>query len=371
MGMPALLVTLLFGAPWAKSAEADDREAIARAVAAAYDDNRAKFPFGSFRIDLWEGQASDAASARRGKFSKSVRTQGEFVFIPENASYTSVFGDEDFEAAISRPSEKQMTSTLMSFRALTNGKLSLLDRVMPTSKASRPGRTVMIEAGPEEFIRFVKFPLALGSPEAGRNDFSRNVLAALDKKPGWALEAVEDHVSYETREVVRIALKSPTGRVAYWVDLERGGIPLRHRFETEDGKFVSESYQDDLRSVKGRGWLPHTLTWFDPGSGGTKRLVVLASDFETPLDVATFRMDFPSPIGVLDRATNRVYKDTRYIDLNHLPGPSSAESVPVSSGPPAALAGETEAARGPGWLFAGVAMIGIGAVALWWFLKHK
>ena len=368
MARIALLMTLLLSP---SAAGTEDRDVLARAVAAAYDDNRAKFPFGSFQIDLWEGQAPDAASARSGKFSKSVRTQGELVFIPENARYTSVFSDDDFEAAISRPSERQTTSTLMSFRALTNGKLSLMDRVTPTSKPSRTGRTVMIEAGPEEFIRFAKFPLALGSPEAGRNDFSRNVLAALDGKTGWALESVEDHVTYETREVVRLALRTPTGKVAFWVDLERGGIPLKERFETEDGKFASETYRDDVRLVEGHGWLPYAQTLFDPGSGGTKRLVILASNLETKIDVSMFLLSFPTPVQVYDRATNRVYKAAKTIDLNHLPGPDSPDSVPVSASPPADQPGEIEASRSPAWLLAGLAMIGLGAVAVWWLSRKK
>ncbi len=343
--MKTLLATFILLLP--TQAPKDSGRDLARSVAGIFDDNRSKFPFGEFRIECVSGEASSLKEARADRYLKSHRTMGEYVFIPDHARYRRAFSNRDMEEETRRPSATQSTSTLVSVQALHNSKLSLIDRQAASLKGSEPDHLVAIVAGVAEFNRFAFVPLALGLRDSVRGDLARDVKLALDGRDGWSLEAVEDRATFEGREVVKVVLKVGDARRIYWVDPERGGVPLMMRDEMAGGKQVTELVQEDLRQVKGRGWLPFAMTMFHD-DGRVQRVLIRSEACENPLSASVLGLDFPVPVAAQDQVTNRVYAPQKYWHLDELSGPNSPKATPVARpdlGPPV-LPGERES---PSW----------------------
>ena len=239
--------------------------------------------------------------------------------------------------------------------------MTLLDSIDVSKKADSLDHQAQIIPGSETFQRELICPLNVGSPTPGSYDLGDILQRARTPSEGLTLAVVEG-TEYEGRDVMHLAITSGAARRDYWVDLERGAVPLR--IESSEGGTVERLVvYEDLRQVGGRGWLPHRQTIYFSESGLTKQLTVSKSNFDSPVDHSAFRMEFPEPMAIINTAVMTRYAPQKVWDLSNLPSPSSPKSrriVLSEPGPPAAtMAGE----RSP-WPVWAMPVILLGAVAL-------
>lgn len=347
------------------SAVLSDRSAILRAVVDAHDENRAKFPFGSVRLEYWDGYAAGVDEAVKGNLKDAYSGSGEYLFNGTDALCSKLFPKEALAATTQSLGAGQLSSRLDSFRLLTNGKLTFTERI---AYAGKGGISLghIITSGPNDFFKFVEFPLSLGFPEDQRQDLGYWARIVLNGRPKFGIAAIEERAMMDGVPTVRIALTLPNGVRTYWVDIERGAIPLRIEDEVNGGNHFYWSC-GDIRHVDGRGWLPFTMTTLREG-GRTRRLIIKEASFDSPPPAAAFRIELDQPTKVANTAEGRSYTERRHIDLNDLPKPTSRESIPLGRGPvagPPSSFPDRRSPRPPYYTMAALAVVIAVVVVLW------
>lgn len=368
-----LIVMLLISAFRPASLDAAEEAPAAQAgfleeVAKGYEQNRAKFSRGRVRFALHDGFADDAESARAGKLRDACIAVGEYAFNIEGPRpdyrYSKEFSAEDLEAHTKRISGSQTSTHLYSFRALSNGELTLFDHI-----TWQPGQglnhSAQIEAGGQPLFSPADFPYELGFPEANLRDMSRQIRSALAGEDGASVGSVEEAVALGGRALSRFTLKLRNGEATYLVDAQAGWLPLEKRSRTKDGGRIDVFY-DDFRNVPGRGSLPFVKTTYLDGAA--RRLVIEQADFDSKPGADAFSLDFPEPRGMVNAASGVWYRSPRKTwSLASLPRPSAAgvqklgarRGPGTSDGPGFQPAGERE----PSSWFGAPLAIGIGCLA--------
>ncbi len=169
-----------------------------------------------------------------------------------------------YDPELERSSTKDLghgrsTSSWASLRVLTDGRntFQLHMSVNGDQAEIKPGTELFHRAGA------MRPPLALGLPEP--------ILGA-DHFQGILTDALAGHdrftASYEgDGEVdgrpVSIVVTKRNGQVArrYWLDLERGAIPLRGEEYSADGRLWIRMIHRDVRELSGGRWLPYVVRW--------------------------------------------------------------------------------------------------------------
>lgn len=338
-----------------------------RAVADAYEENRARFNFGSVEFEYWDGYARNLEAATRGDLNDAHRAEGSFAFDGPNALYSRRFSDEAMAATTVESGGGWRSSRLDSLRVLTNGMVTFTERVDFAGAGRGNAQGHVISPGVDDFFQFASVPLDLGRPQDRRQDLAAVIRMVLDGKAGFGVEAIEEGVDVEGVSTIRIALKLPNGMRTYWVDLERGSIPIRVQEDVAGGNQI-DLHHGDIRYVEGRGWLPFAMTTFLKG-GRVKRLVVERAAFASPPARETFRIELDRPTAVANVAEGRGYTARTVYDLNNLPGPSSRESTPLGTamlpGRDLSLPGVREAPRPPYFTIGAIAIACAVAVIAW------
>ncbi len=157
------------------------------------------------------------------------------------------------------------------------------------------------------------------------------------------------------------------GKCTYWIDLNRGTVPLRILDHYNRTNLDIIFNFDDLVQVPGAGWLPRRMLHVI-GTGITVyRLVVKEIDLQHKPPLSAFQLEFPEPVGLGDSARKLVYKRRKTWSLLNLPSRSSGEArpaIPMTYVAPPDLPGELES--GPPWVLFGsiivLLLVSVGAV---------
>ncbi len=338
-----------------------------KAIAAAYDENLAKFPRCQSELKVRVGKADGIAEARKDEFRTSAEGEGRFAFIPGHWIYEFNFSREALLAAARSTPGNKISGSLVSSASIADSRRTLAVRTFPGFDLKSVTRLGTITAGPGEFFRGLTVPLALGVPEGQRDDLASDLRSALT---GGAtrIDSVNDHEVFEGHKVVTIVVSTPDQKRTYWVDVERGAIPLRLTGVSRDGSTTLEVYLDDLQLVPGHGWYPNVRTlWM--GGGHARRVQLLQPKWDVKDDLTTFRLQFDDPVGIFDRAAMLSYSPRKVWDLETIPKKGSADAAVVrdTPAPPRpALPEEREPSFvGRYLLFGGLATVGVVAIALW------
>ncbi len=329
--MTYLVVLTLLIAQAKEGTGRDSANDLATSVAGAYDENRSKFASGVIDFDYTKGDADTPREARAGTLKKSFTAPARLIFKGNDAMYSRVYSDADIRATTTQLPGNQMSGFLMSLRALTDGRSTILDRFLPGNDVMKPAHSVSVLLGSDEYRRYAKSPLSLGVPSASRSDLARDILSH-GGAAEFVLDKVDGHVDFEGRDVVRIVLKGKYAKRTYYVDLNQGAVPARifDEVDFDQTHLTIDTYHDDVRQVPGRGWLPFVTTIFNKAAG-TERLKITSADFEKRVDLDAIRLDFEAPTGVVNQVEKRTYTPRKSWSLHKLPSASSPDSQPLPS----------------------------------------
>jgi hypothetical protein len=260
---------------------------------------------------------------------------------------------------------------------MTNGEVSVSE--MLDVHPNRPGylRAIKMLDGKDFFLQFFDLPLSLGQPDSQQADnIAIRLRQVLDGNPDYSVAELSEKESFEDRPVVKLAIDSPRGRHVYWIDMERGAIPLKTEFQRHDDnalRLASVTFNDNLVNVADHGWLPFRRSWRYESSGDSGYQKILKAEFNQPPDRSALGLEFDEPVALRNESSKLSYEPRKFWDLASLPAAGSrgirktppSEPIPLDQAPQ--LPGEL--ARSPNY-----SLIALGALALvaavgggaWW-----
>jgi hypothetical protein len=350
-----------------------EADALAHALHDGFASNQSSFPFGQISFVYIRGIAKGDVSARSGDFGSSYTASCLYNYNGTTARYERIFRDEDMRAA-NKKVGNEITSIIDTFRMATNGECTLYDSIAIAEKVKSRG--TKLSPGARDFDRDFQFPLSLGRPLVGGfYNLGKSLQGALQGEPGRRIKTVEAHFKYEGRDVVRVVLTTTTGEVEYYVDTERGAVPLKivDRESASDRLAAQQviHYLDDLRLIPGHGWLPFKQSWWYSVDGRGYQIVLGEANFESPPGESAFALDFPKAISLVDAAKGIRYPPNRTWNVLRLPRTDSSgvEKVEYSSIPDDAvpkLPGEMPARSGYSLLILGAAAAALAVGTMIW-----
>jgi hypothetical protein len=337
---------------------------VLKAVSGIYDENKAKFLNCAITFEFVDAYAVSFEEAARGVLTDVQRTDGKFAIRGQQIAYECVFSDDSMRAAAVQVADGRTATRLNSFRAVTNGKLTITDRILVGSEGKLQ-RGTHIDSERGEFFTLVQIPLSLGVPDNYREDLSRVFGMIVERAAGMQLKRIDEGVEISGVKTIRVELSTARGKRVVWVDPERGGIPLLTHDEMSDGTSYRLQY-GDVRLVPDHGWLPFDTITYLPG-GRVKRLRVKTLDFGKLAD-ETFRLAFPAPVAMINLASNVSYRPQKAWDLSSLPSATSENVTPLATVP--ATDPEFPTSRGTGLPYFQIAILVISIIGiagfLWW-----
>jgi hypothetical protein len=312
-----------------------------KALATSYGANRSLLRYGSIEFSSATGTAATPEAARSGQWMVRSETTGRYVFDGPRAYFENVFSREQMRANRRKIGDGRHSTTLHSRRVLTDGRITLSDRISLDDSGDKFIRAAQVDPGTRVFYMNYACPLALGEPDPKSFDLSHDVHLALDSR-AYTWELRDD--SFEATPVMHLTLQSGEFQRQYWIDVERGSIPREIRDQSGPGKPGMRIYHDDLRPVGDGAWLPFTMTIFFH-DGECKQLTIRKAEFGRRPPPSAFRMEFEEPEALINTADMVHYRPRKVWDLTELPSIASGEAHRVTLQdvpPPPVMRGQDE-----------------------------
>ena len=223
---------------------------------------------------------------------------------------------------------------------LCDGEATLVDRPFVNDSGSALASSAMIRAGAEHFLNAFDFPLWVGQDGlSGPYDLQRESRRLAEGK--CAVKEIDFHSRLDSLDVCKVVLDFGSGQRTYWVDINRGAIPLRIE-DSRGPKKTHISVQDDLRFIPNAGWLPFTQRLVMQDGKIVREIHITEAEVHLKPDVSEFQLDFPSAVKMYDDARKRKYLPRKTWSLLQLPSPNSPDAKPFTpklSVPPPELPG--------------------------------
>lgn len=311
--MPTFLLCVLVGAfPGGKD------DSLVQAIRNAYEANLEALSSGTLRFRCTSGNAESLDAVLAGRWTDRNVGEGLFASNGTDSRYECLFPPADLNRHRRRLDEGSFYTTLTSVRVLTDGRLTLIDRVGATRDGTMHTYSPRLFGGTTEYYQNVTLPLALGGKGQGYLHLGADIARASAPDSQWRLTAVDDDEELDGAAVIKLTFESPeTGRI-YWVDPARGAIPLKVE-SYRKGKLLLTFLRKDLRFLSNKGWYPFREVSFVQGGIAREYLIDETSDFERPPAPATFRLAFPKPIPIINQAESVRYPGRVVWDLKTLP----------------------------------------------------
>lgn len=313
-----------------------------RAIHDAFVSNQAAFPFGQVKFTFIQGTAKNEVAARDGNFEPGYGASGIYVFAQRRARYERVFSEEDMRKS-NQYMNNSILSILDSFRMATNDEITLYDSISATARSGL-ARGLRLAPGRAIFDRDFRFPLSLGQPNvSARENLGKFLRNALETNSGTRVSKIESDLVFEDHPVVKIAFTLKYGSSEYWIDLERGAVPLkvveRAAATGTSRELRTVTHFDDLRLVPNRGWLPFKESWWHSRDSTGGQIVIQEASFDRPPKSAAFNIEFPQPISIVNEAKGVRYPPRSVWNITSLPssGSRGVEKVEYASVPEAEI----------------------------------
>jgi hypothetical protein len=233
------------------------------AILSAYESNReALGRYGSIRFRLQSGEISNAdrlpaAQLARASYQATGKGAGFLAFEGAKRRCDYLYPNPEIARWMKVTGPNQFSLKLRSFRILADDATTLLDLPGLNMDKVTELHTAKLD-GPEKADQYLRsLPLALGARDPGAYDLGRALRAALRSAGEHRLDAIAIDSSLG-QPLLKITLGSDNYEMKseYWIDLERGAIPVLYRYVELEGSLHWQIVLDDLRFVGGRGWLP-------------------------------------------------------------------------------------------------------------------
>jgi hypothetical protein len=328
----------------------------------AYKANKDAFSFGTFRFDYTRGSAANVSDAMSEVFSKSVEEAGFFAFEGKNARFELIADPKGLAAMTTRVNEHTVSSVASSFRSLTDGESTLLDLMMPD-----PSGTALIHGRAEVYpgsaqfysSAYFEFPLLLGSDEPRAFDLFRDLNEV--KNGGMSVEELDFDSELDGLKVCKLSIRYKSGKCSYWIDLNRGCLPVRV-FNRYDAGSESTMIFSQLERISNAGWLPRRRLSVVANGAVVDRLVVTEIDTLHKPTASVFELEFPEPTVLVDRTKKLASTGRKKWSLLNRPIAVSAATRPFLQTPaPAEMPGEIDGL--PRWALIALAVSGLALVA--------
>jgi len=314
---------------------ADDSAKQIEFLRSSYKANKDAFAYGSFRFEFTRGSSKSSADAESEVFAWAFREDGFFVFDGENARYELLADPKVLAAATKRIDERHSTSFITAFRSLTDGTFTLLDNLQPVERNTALRHGAIIHPGTYLFYRSgsFSFPLYLGDKGKGGadHDLFRDLTALKDGKVSLAELDMDSRLG--DRKVCRFSFTRKDGTCTYWIDLDRGSVPLRIHDHYNPNNQDTTYIFSDLEHVANAGWLPRRRLHFFAQGQIVDRVIVTEIDTWNKPQPSVFQLDYPEPIILFDDARKLVYPRRKSWSLLDLPDPASPGVKPVMPRP--------------------------------------
>lgn len=371
-----------------------DDGSLPQAIRTAYEANRtALSSFGTVHFRESDGflpagsraTLSDVAGA---DWTRLSNLDGLYVFDGRSARFDHVFPLRDELARRVQVDKDTWRTPLSSWRALTDGQTTLLDLLGITDDGSARRHNPRLIGGTEQFHETIEFPLQPGNPRptGPPPDLGQDLARAASNSADWRLTHIREDLLIGSVPVVGLTFSATAeGRRQYWVDLERGAVPLRI-LDSGTGPGRSALLWDfgDVRSV-GRGWLPFRMTLAIIGDLSADERVegvnlrekrITEADFERRPDRSMFRLEFPEPVPLINVTTKVRHDPRRVWDLAAISPAAAARARPLDMAQPQAAPPALPGARRgrPPWamplLAAGAALLALSAALVFRKVVH-
>jgi hypothetical protein len=339
--MVFLLLTGMIGV------QAGDHMSQIEYVRLSYKTNKDAFAFGTFRFEYTIGVSASASDAESGVYKQSIKEDGLYIFDEKNARYELTASPKDIAAVTKWAADGRTSTSLAStFRMLTDGKVTFMDFTGVDRASAAMAHRPQILPDTRLYRSKFDFPLYLGDESGPHDDLFRDLTAIKDGK--GSLVELDLDARLDGRKVCKVSYKYKEGTKTYWVDLNRGSVPLRilDHYNPTNVDFVFAF--DDLVHEAGAGWLPRRMLHIIANGITVYRLVVTDIDVQHKPRVSAFHLEFPKPVRLFDEARKLVYSQRKTWGLLDLPSRSSPDArpaIPKSYVAPGELPGEIEAGR--------------------------
>jgi hypothetical protein len=345
------------------SCQPDDQREHLDFLRLSYRANKESFLYGSFRFEYTRGLSASLADAESEVFSKAFKEDGFFVFDGANALYQLTADPKVLTAATTRIDGRPSSSLIGAFRMVTDGKATLYDSIQLNWANATLLHSPKIVPGRTEFGRdgIFEFPLYVGDNSLRDYDLFSDLKVVEDGKA--SLDDLDLDSRLNDRKVCKLTFTYEYGTRTYFIDVNRGSVPLRIVDHFNPSNVDVTFIFSDLAHLPNAGWLPlRRLHIIRQGrSVLLDRIVVKEIDTEKKPPRSAFELEFPEPISVHDAARKLLYPKRKTWSLLRLPGPSSPGTTAVTAGtfpPPVELPGEIEPSSAwPAILAAGVVLL--------------
>jgi hypothetical protein len=210
-------------------------------------------------------------------------------------------------------------------RALTDGRVTLLDRRIPGSAPAlgdqmTPGSGVGpgLEPGASGFSDLIFLPLIGRGGQGGLADVASQSGMDREEDGPWADRVIrlDPDASLDGLPVVAVTLELPGGLMQLWVDPDRGAIPVRVRVDRArppvlgpDGGIVTRAKNyatqldfEEIRQLPGGAWLPfrEVVSTADSADGSApperfRTTSITEANFDEPPPRSMFRVEYAEP----------------------------------------------------------------------------
>jgi hypothetical protein len=281
--------------------------------------NKDAFAFGTFHFEYTRGVCASLSDAEAGVFSKSIREDGLYVVDGKNERY-DLLADATALAAVTTHVAKNKTSSFARvFRMLTNGQVTLLDRLWLDDSSKFSHRSPEIYPGTSIFCgsAYFQFPLSLGNCDKFTTDLFDDLSACKDGK--CTITELDFDAQLDGLPVCKLSYTFRTGKCTHWIDRNRGCLSVR--VVIHDNASGSDSIYrfGEFEHVKGAGWLPRRRLHIWAKGQLADRIVVTGIDTTRRPDRSMFQLDFAEPVPLPDGTKGVIHSKRKNWSLLDLP----------------------------------------------------
>ena len=370
-------------------ATGDDRTTL-QAIVTAYESNRSALDAsGSIHFAISDGLLPDGVDFQERDLPKFPRTEyfstpARYLFDNPRRLWDQALSAEALVSQTVRTGPGAGGSPVESFRLMTDGRTVLFDivNVAEDNKTLIHAPTLVDQIS--EFFKYPRLPLDFGNP--GHRDLTLGSVGKewLDGQGLWKLQSVDATAVLDGHRVVELTFRHQNEVLTFWVDLERGAIPLRTRFEGLDKVFYYQIDLADIRWVGDRGWFPFQMLSFQPNMKGTPlrpgegihywEYKVTEADFDRTPGREEFAIEFPKKTKISNMKTLIAYPAQQVWGLDDISSAAAERGQYVGGpeGPPGPFMPRELAPRPLGispLILAGLCLLAIGG--LWLFRRRR
>ena len=336
-----------------RTEDATDSSDVLRAIENGYAANRESVDHGKVAFVFLECKASSPEAARRGEITDVVKAKGTYVFDGPKKRYELLYDRDDVISHTKVLDEHHSSIPFISDQVLTDGSVTLHNRPVYNPFTKTFKRQASIDPGIGGFKRSFRFPLNLGARELpGVDDIAYYLERARNGAlKGFRAVKLEEDVILEGRKVHKVTFEYDEGTRTFWVDYQRGCVPVLGRNRTSQRGDQYTTYYEQLSLIGGKLWLPMRLVRYSHGGRSARILEIESIQVDRPPSDRDFQLTFSEPTAVVDSVHSRAYSNRTSFSLPNVANPDAHASRPVviaySAPPPTMpeLPGEIKSSR--------------------------